>query len=101
MTTKNAILESIQLPVDLAADRSTLALNFRLSDGVQQAGPYKLTYELFKSLTIVTDEKDVLKIKDNPCRVEIEEASGKIIGYSHFLKDNWCPLAQPLPRTLP
>lgn len=92
MTIKNALLNSVVLFVDLTTIH--LTLHFTYADGTQKAGPLKLTDDLLIALASVADEREISKIKDKPCRVEIGAVHGEIVSFSHFLRDDWFPLTQ-------
>jgi predicted DNA-binding protein (MmcQ/YjbR family) len=96
VTTKNALLTSISIFVDLTTIHVTL--HFKLVDGTQKTGPFKLTDELLRAITEVTDEREILNIKDRPCRVQTEEYDDEIISFGHFLKkEQWFSLSQQVP----
>jgi uncharacterized protein YabE (DUF348 family) len=88
MKIKNALLTSVTLFVDLTTIHVTLHFTYA-GDAIQSAGPHKATNELLRAVTDATDERDICKITNKPCRVQIDDDRDVIVAIAHFLNDTW------------
>jgi hypothetical protein len=99
MTTKNALLTSVKLFVDLTTIHVTLHFKYA-NDFTQIAGPLAVSDAVLRALADVTGEREVLKIANSPCRVQVADSSrlaggDEIVAFGHFLNEIWYQLTQP------